>query len=122
MATRIPVTRKAGLNALLWRRIEEVLAEQGRSYSDVWEQVVRDKNTYSNWRNLKTEPRISDLEEIARALHVSAADLLRQSTGQPTPKSADQLELPFEPGRKGARIELEYTAAGFILRPQTVSA
>ena len=50
-----------------------MLAEQGRAYSDLWEDIVRHKNTYTNWRNLTTELRISDLEEIAKALHVSPA-------------------------------------------------
>lgn len=122
MGTKIPASRKTGLNALLWQRISEVLAEQGRAYRDLWEGVVRDKNTYTSWRNLKTELRISDLEEIAKALHVSPADLLRPSNGQPTQKVASQLELPFEPGRKGAKVELEYTVAGFILRLPRASA
>lgn len=116
MSTKKPARRKTGLNALLWQRIAEVLAEQGRAYSELWEVVVRDKNTYTNWRSQKTELRITDLEEIAKALNVSPADLLRSSNGQPTRKSADQLELPFEPGRMDARVELEYTVAGFILR------
>lgn len=108
--------RKTGLNALLWERISEVLTEQGREYSDLWREVVRNKNTYTSWRNLKTEPSISDLEEIARALRVSPADLLVSSTGQRTPGTPEQLDLPFEPGRMGARLELEYTPAGFVLR------
>jgi len=116
LGAKIPIIRRAGLNELMWQRISEVLAEQGRAYSDLWKEVVRDKNTYSSWRNLKTEIRITDLEEIAKALQVSPADLLRPSNGQPTRKAAEQLELPFEPGRKGASLELEYSAAGFILR------
>jgi hypothetical protein len=116
LGAKIPVIRRAGLNELMWQRIAEVLAEQGRAYSDLWKEVVRDKNTYTSWRNLKTEIRITDLEEIARALRVSPADLLRPSNGRPTPKASEQLELPFEPGRKGASIELEYTVDGFILR------
>jgi hypothetical protein len=115
-------TRRTGLNALLWQRIAEVLTEQHLEFSDLWRSVVRNKNTHTNWRNLKIEPRISDLEEIAGALQVSPADLLRPSFGQPTPRTAEQLELPFEPGRMGARVELEYTATGFILRSIRPSA
>jgi hypothetical protein len=121
--SKIPKLQRRGLNALLWQRISEVLAEQGLAYSDLWKKVVRDKNTHTNWRNLKTELRITDLEEVAKALNVSPAELLRPSTGEPTPKRSEQLELPFEPGRKGVRIELEYTPEGFILlRSRTASA
>lgn len=111
---------RTGLNELLWQRISEILSEQHRHYSDLWEVVVRDKNTHSNWRNRRTMPSISDLEEIAAALRVSPADLLRPS--RPTPQLAEQLELPFEPGRKGARLDVEYTSAGFILRLPPKSA
>jgi len=113
---------KTGLNELLWQRIDEVLSEQGRPYGDLWQEVVRDKNTYTNWRNRRTIPRVSDLEEIAQALHVDAADLLRPSPKQITPQLLDRLDLPFEPGRKGARMELEYTPAGFVIRPPAKTA
>jgi transcriptional regulator with XRE-family HTH domain len=99
-----------------------VLAEQGRPYTDLWQEVARDKNTYTNWRNRRTIPRVSDLEEIAQALHVAPADLLRASTRIATPQTPEQFELPFEPGRKGARLELEYTPAGFIIRLPARSA
>jgi transcriptional regulator with XRE-family HTH domain len=104
------------LNDLLWQRVSEVLSEQGRTFSDLWREVVRDKNTYTNWRSGKTVPRISDLEEIAQALRVSPADLLRTSRSNRRSKLVEQLQLPFNPGRKEARLELEYAATGFLLR------
>ena len=73
---------RTGLNDLFWDRVSEVLVEQGRQYSDLWQTVIRDKNTHTNWRNKRTIPQISDLEEIASALNVSPADLLRPSTGR----------------------------------------
>jgi transcriptional regulator with XRE-family HTH domain len=101
---------------LFWNRVSEVLAGQGRQYRDLWQTVVRDKNTYSNWRNQRTIPRISDIEEIALALNVSPADLLKPSGGQATARLEEQLQLPFEPNSLGAKLELEYTPVGFILR------
>jgi transcriptional regulator with XRE-family HTH domain len=113
---------QTGLNELLWERVSEVLSEQHRQYPDLWQQLGRDKNTYTSWRNGRTIPRLSDLEEIAQALRVSPADLLRRLPGQETPKVAEQLELPFEPGGKGAKLELEYTSIGFVLRLPRKSA
>jgi transcriptional regulator with XRE-family HTH domain len=107
---------RTALNDLFWNRVSEVLAGQGRQYRDLWKAVVRDKNTYSNWRNRKTIPQISDVEEIAAALNVSAADLFRVSDGQPVAVLGEQLQLPFEPNSKGASLELEYTPIGFVLR------
>ena len=78
--------------------------------------VIRDKNTYTNWRNKRTIPKISDVEEIASALNVSPADLLRPSRGKKIARIAEQRQLPFEPGSKGAKLELEYTQVGFVLR------
>ena len=61
-------------------------------------------------------PQVSDIEEIASALRVSAADLLRPSLGRETALTPEQLQLPFEPGSQGAKLQVEYTPAGFILR------
>ena len=113
---------RTALAELLWRRISEVLSDQGRQFSDLWRVVVRDKNTYTNWRKGRTVPSISDLEEIAAALRVSPAELLGPGGGRPTPRLAEQLELPFDPGRKGAVLDVEYTSAGFILRLPAKSA
>jgi transcriptional regulator with XRE-family HTH domain len=107
---------------LLWERISQVLSEQQRQHTDLWQVVIRDKNTYTNWRKGRTVPSISDLEEIAAALHVSPVDLLRPSQIGPTLQIAEQLELPFEPGRKGAVLDVEYTAGGFILKLPLKSA
>ena len=107
---------RTALNDLFWSRVSEVLSGQGRQYRDLWQAVVRDKNTYSNWRNRKTIPQLSDIEEIASALNVSPADLLTPSGGQPTARLGEQLQLPFEPNSMGAKLELEYTPVGFILR------
>ena len=107
---------RTALNDLFWNRVSEVLSAQGRQYSDLWQTVIRDKNTYSNWRNRRTIPQISDLEEIASALRVSPAELLRPSGGQDSALIAEQLQLPFEPGSLNARLELEYTPVGFVLR------
>ena len=114
MSRKKPV--RTALNDLFWSRVSEVLSEQGQQYSDLWTTVIRDKNTYTNWRNKRTIPQISDVEEIASALHVSPADLLRPSGGQETAPIAEQLQLPFEPGSQGARLELEYTPLGFVLK------
>ena len=113
---------RTALNELLWRRISEVLSDQQRQHRDLWRVGIRDKNTYTNWRKGRTVPSISDLEEIAAALHVSPVDLLGHSQARPTPLLAEQLELPFEPGRKGAILDVEYTSAGFILRLPSKSA
>jgi len=112
------LSRKKGtpLNDLFWDRVSEVLAGQGLQYADLWQTVVRNKNTYTNWRNKKTVPRISDVEEIASALHVSPADLLRRSEEQAPARVAEQLLLPFEPRWRGAKLELECTQVGFVLR------
>jgi transcriptional regulator with XRE-family HTH domain len=93
-----------------------VLAERGLAYGDLWEKVQRNKNTYTNWRKKRTIPQISDLEEIALALRIAPGELLRPSDGRESAPISEQLELPFEPGRKGASLELEYTAGGFILK------
>ncbi len=107
---------RTALNDLFWTRVSEVLAEHGQQYSDLWRTVIRDKNTYSNWRNKRTIPQISDVEEIASALRVSPADLLKPSAGQDTALVAEQLQLPFEPGSQGAKLELQYTPVGFVLK------
>jgi transcriptional regulator with XRE-family HTH domain len=104
------------LNDLFWQRVSDVLSERGLVYGDLWEKVQRNKNTYTNWRKKRTIPQISDLEEIALALRVAPGDLLRPSGGHESAVIGEQLELPFEPGRKGASLELEYTAAGFVLK------
>ncbi len=54
----------------------------------------RDKNTYSNWRTRKTIPRLSDIEEIAAALNVAPADLLRPSDGQATARWGSNFNFP----------------------------
>jgi transcriptional regulator with XRE-family HTH domain len=114
LSRKIP--SRTALNDLFWTRVSEVLAGQGRHYRDLWKEVIRDKNTYSNWRNRKTIPQISDVEEIAAALSVSAADLFRLSDGRPAAIVGEQLQLPFEPNSKGAMLELECTPIGFVLR------
>jgi transcriptional regulator with XRE-family HTH domain len=112
----------SALNNVLWQSISQVLSEQGRQYSDLWDIVVRNKNTHTSWRKQRTVPTISDLEEIAAALRVSPADLLRPLPAQPESQAFDQLELPFEPGRKEAHLEIECTAAGLIFRRPAKSA
>jgi len=114
LSHRLPA--RTGLNDLFWSRVAEVLTAQGRHHRDLWKTVVRDKNTYSNWRNRKTIPRISDVEEIATALNVDAAELFRPSDGQPVARLSEQLKLPFEPNSKGAKLELECTPGGFVVR------
>jgi len=101
---------------LFWNRVSEVLAGQGRQHRDLWKTVARDKNTDSNWRTRKTIPRLSDIEEIAAAPNVAPADLLRPSDGRATARLGEQLQLPFEPNSMGAKLELEYTPVGFVLR------
>ena len=61
-------------------------------------------------------PRISDVEEIASALNVDASELFRSSEGRSVPRLSEQLKLPFEPNSKGAKLELECTPAGFVVR------
>jgi len=104
------------LNDLLWLRIADVLAEKGLNYSDLRKQVRTNKNTFTGWLKKRTIPQISDLEEIAYVLHVAPEDLLRPSDGRQTTTPGQQLELVFEPGSKGVKLELECTPAGFLLK------
>jgi len=82
----------------------------------LWEIVSRDKNTYTNWRKGRTIPQISDVEEIAAALNVSPAELFKPSEGKRTAQIVNQLQLPFEPGSKGAKLELECSPMGLVLK------
>ena len=107
---------RTALNDLFWHRVTEVLEEQGLQYRDLWQTVVRDKNTYTNWRKRRTVPQLSDIEEIAAALHVSPAELLTASKTGQTARIGEQLQLPFELNSMSAKLELEYTAVGFVLR------
>ncbi len=109
-------TIRTALNDVFWERVSQVLTERGLRYSHLWDKVIRDKNTYTNWRKKRTVPRISDIEEIAIALDVSPADLLRESRVVGALATPEQLVLPFEPGSKGVKLELECSAAGFVLR------
>ena len=100
---------------MLWERVGEALSLQGKRLPDLWRILKRNKNTYTNWINGRTTPQLSDLEELAGALKVDAADLLRP-VGQPLKLLPEQLELPFEPGSKTAKVQLECTATGVVVK------
>lgn len=106
---------RTGLNDVLWERVAEALSLQRKRLPDLWRALKRNKNTYTSWVNGRTTPQVSDLEELANALKVDAADLLRP-VGQPLKLLPRQLELPFEPGGKTAKVQLECTATGVVVR------
>ena len=107
----------SALNDVLWQRISEELAQRNLHFRDLWSKLDRDKNTFTNWKHKKTIPQISDLEELAYALGVHPAELLRPNRGGEKLQSMpEQLALQFEPGSKNARIEVECTPGGLLLR------
>lgn len=105
------------LNDLLWQRIGEILRSRGKNFTDLWAEVKRNKNTYTNWIQKRTIPKVSDLQELAAALNVTPAQLLTpRQDGTETDEQPGQLELAFGIGRRSVQIELQYTTAGVILK------
>lgn len=103
------------LSAVVWQRIEEVMLRKGLNLKDLKQRVRRNKNTYTNWyREPRPVLRISDLEDLARALGVAPADLVTIPDGQKDDRR--QLVLPFEDGLPRTSIELEYTGTGLVIR------
>jgi ribosome-binding protein aMBF1 (putative translation factor) len=106
----------SALNDLLWQRISEVLEEKGLQYVDLWRKLPLNKNTRTAWKNKRTIPDLADLEQLAHSLGVQHLDLLRSSSDRTASSSAEKLELPFEPGSKGVKIEVQATSGSLVLR------
>jgi hypothetical protein len=108
---------QSALNDLLWERIAEILNERGQKYADLWRLVPRNKNTYTSWTKRRIIPSVADVEELAAALGVQAVELLSPTERlAPSHEQPFQLQLPFEPGSKGVKIELQATTLGFALK------
>jgi transcriptional regulator with XRE-family HTH domain len=106
------------LNDLLWERVGEILSKSGQSFPDLWALVKRDKNTYTNWINKRTIPKVSDLQELASALGRTPADLLSwpRHGDESISDQQQQLDLPFGVGAKSVQFELQYTISGLLLK------
>ena len=80
---------------------------------------AKNKNTYTTWfgRGPRPNLRLSQVEDLARALQVQPATLF-VGDGVLPPPAPHQLELPFEPGTpKTARLEIEAGPKSLIVRP-----
>lgn len=108
--------KRTELNDLLWQRVDEVLAQQGKRHHQLWKLVRRNKNTYTSWLKKRTMPQISDLQELSEALNVSPADLLQPSAAVAGKNPAQAIKLPLVPGSKPVRFELEWSYTGIVLK------
>jgi hypothetical protein len=90
----------------------------------------RNKNTYTKWLSPKVlsasrpDLRLSDVEDIAAALNVSAETLLAATgtnattNGRAVKPVDEQLELPFGTESKTVTVQIECTDVGLILNPK----
>ena len=53
-----------------WRRLK------GYNQTELGEMIGRDTQTISNWETGKSEPRVSDLEKIRKALSLRPEDVI----------------------------------------------
>jgi transcriptional regulator with XRE-family HTH domain len=95
-----------------WRRIDQILKEQGLKRGDLKKRVKRNKNTYSRWFSKKpTDPKLSDVIEISLALSIDPAMLLADHRREST-----QLSLPFPESGVSAQIEMYWTGNSIVIR------
>ena len=105
------------LSDSVWLRIDEIMLSKKLSFRDLRGLIRRNKNTYSNWRR-QPRPilRISDLEDLARALQVDPSSLLvAPDTAELDPSR--QLALPFDRGATCVEVCIECSDGGLIIRP-----
>ncbi|MEX2260541.1 MAG: hypothetical protein WD696_01250 [Bryobacteraceae bacterium] len=86
-------------------------------FGDLKDRIQRNKNTFTNWRK---DPRpilkVSDIDDLARALEVPPAALVSQPNGNSLGAADGQLFLPFGPEEGVASVELECTGGGLVIR------
>jgi len=127
------------LNETVWQRVLEILRSKHLEIGDLRQLmgqkgIERHFNTFTAWRRGKRigpKPegsaaaergqrptlKVTDLEDLAKALDVSPAELLESPGAAPR-----QLELPFEVDSHLARFELECTGKGVVIRPSRKAA
>lgn len=105
------------LAELFWRRIAEVLKEQGLTQRELKARVLRNKNTLTRWfSDHPPDPKLSDVFDIGRALSVDPTELLTDAGRQTM-----QLSLPFPEGGISAQIEMRWTGSSIVIRKSASS-
>ena len=100
------------LPEIFWRRVDEVLAEQGLNRRDLKRKVHRNKNTHTRWfSEPRPDPTLTLVADIATALTVNPADLLSDGGGEMT-----QLSLLFPETGLSAQLEMRWTGRSVVLR------
>src|SRR5437016_913742 len=103
------------LNSLVWLNIDRRISSKQLSRKNLEQKIPRNKNTYTKWfSDARPMLSVNDLSDFARLFDISPAELLL-APGVPN-NTPLQLELPFGANAAIAKLEIESTGAGLILR------
>ena len=82
-----------GNKEVMAKNLKKYLDLNGKTATDVCSVLGFKRNTFSDWINAKTYPRIDKIEMMANYFGISKADLVEESPKHDYPLSRDEIEL-----------------------------